>query len=131
MNNSDQQLPDPAEFDSSDHSTSPLLPYAPQPATELPYGWLPTSGSGLPGHMTTGDDEPAAAGGSTIPSHHRRSYSPSLAVCGALTLAVACWALVGEPTPDATFWQWTGIVVAVLLGLVLVLGSLRGRGDDG
>lgn len=131
MNPTDQQSPDPAGFDGPDPSTGPPLPFAPQPSTELPYGWVPTYGPDPLGDVSGGDPAATAAGGSPTPSHHRRPYSPGLAVCGVLGMAVACWALVGEPAPDATFWQWTAIAVAVLLGLVLVIASLRGRGEDG
>lgn len=51
----------------------------------------------------------------------KRSGSPVLAVAGALSMAVAVWAILGAPVITPTVLLAAGLVLTVLVGLVMVL----------
>ncbi len=83
----------------------------------LPYG----VGVGAPrqfGYGVAPEQDPA-----TTPAMARggRTGSPVLAVAGLLSMGVAAWAIAGAPAVSATILLTTGLVVAVLVGLLMVV----------
>ena len=96
--------------------TGPSYAGAPHPAH--------TAGADLPTEVLhTGDDARPGDAGAT-PAGGRPS--PTLAVAGALSLAVAVWALAGAPAGTPQVWLALALGLVVLGGLLVAARAISG-----
>ncbi len=93
-------------------------------------GSLPAApvGVGAVGAAPSGSSVPAYTGGADVDVARRRGPDPLALLVGLATLAMAVFAFVGE-LPDLSGFdpRWLLAGGAALVGLVLLVGSLRGR----
>ncbi len=85
-------------------------------------------GIGVVGFAPSGSSVPAYTGGADVDGGRRRGPDPLALFVGLATLAMAVFAFVGE-LPDLSGFdpRWLLAAGAALVGLVLLVGSLRGR----
>lgn len=84
----------------------------------LPYG----AGFSTPQPLGFGVAPETTAPGVTVEvAEKRKSGSPILAVAGLGSLGVAVWAILGAPVITPMVLLATGLVLAVLVGLVMVV----------
>jgi hypothetical protein len=108
--------------------TGPGRAGPPQPDPALA-GPLPDPiGVGAVGVVASGSSVPGYAGGTGVDVARRRGPDPLALLVGLATLAMAVFAFVGE-LPDLSGFdpRWLLAGGAALVGLVLLVGSLRGR----
>ncbi len=114
----------PATTGTPDTGTAGL----PQPDPALA-GPLPDpSGVGAVGVVASGSSVPGYADGTDVDVARRRGPDPLALLVGLATLAMAVFAFTGE-LPDLSGFdpRWLLAGSAALVGLVLLVGSLRGR----
>ncbi len=117
---------DTANRDTADRDTATLRTADPDgrgtatPATPV--------GIGVVGFAPSGSSVPAYTGGTDVDGTRRRGPDPLALFVGLATLAMAVFAFVGE-LPDLSGFdpRWLLAGGAALVGLVLLVGSLRGR----
>lgn len=83
----------------------------------LPYG-VGIGATRQFGYGVAPEQDPAVA---PAVARRGRTGSPILAVAGLLSMGVAVWAIAGAPAVSATVLLSTGLIVAVLVGLLMVI----------